>query len=99
MLQRLGYRERADGGVTLKCPPEVEASVFENAASVDPMLHADRLLAAVVILWARDGNFARAQFEAFARRMPNGSVRDLDAGHLVLMEDPDLLVAELLDPA
>ena len=94
-----GLEERADGSVTLKCSPEVEASIFENAASVDPMLCAQDLRASVVVLWARDGNFPRAHFEEFARRMPNGSVRELDAGHLVPMEDPDLLVAELLGSA
>lgn len=94
-----GLEERSDGGVTLKCPPEVEASVFENAASVDPMLHAHGLRASVLVLWARDGNFPRAHFEEFARRMPDGSVRELDAGHLVLMEEPDLLVAEVLGAA
>jgi pimeloyl-ACP methyl ester carboxylesterase len=94
-----GLEERADGSVTLKCPPEVEASIFENASSVDPMLHAHRLRASVVVLWAHDGNFSREHFEEFVRPMSNGSVRALDAGHLVLMEEPDLLVEELLGPA
>jgi len=91
-----GLEERADGGVTLQCPPEVEASIFEQGASVEPMLYAHRLRASVVVLWARRGDFPREHFEEFARRMPDGSVRDLDAGHLVLMEDPELLVAEVL---
>lgn len=91
-----GLEERADGSVTLQCPPEVEASIFEQGASVDPMAHAHRLRASVVVLWASAGDFPRAHFEEFARRMPDGCVRDLDAGHLVLMEQPDLLAAEAL---
>lgn len=90
-----GLSERVDGSVTLKCPPEVEASVFENAASVDPMVDAHRLSAPVVVLWARRGNFPLEHFREFTGRMPDGVVRELDVGHLVLMEDPDLLVAEL----
>lgn len=91
-----GLEARADGGVMLKCPPEVEASIFEQGASVDLMLHAHCLRASVVVLWARGGDFPREHFEEFARRVPDGFVRDLAAGHLVLMEDPELLVAALL---
>lgn len=90
-----GLAECAEGGVILKCPPEVEASVFEQAASVDPMLDAHRLRASVVVVWARRGNFPLEHFQEFAGRMPDGTVRELDVGHLVLMEDPDLLVETL----
>jgi pimeloyl-ACP methyl ester carboxylesterase len=49
-----------------------------------------------LILWARAGNFSYAHYEALAGCMAGGRVRVADTGHLVPMEDPELVVAEVL---
>ena len=49
-----------------------------------------------LILWARAGNFPYAHFESFASQMPAAELRVADAGHLVPMENPELVVREVL---
>jgi len=91
-----GLQGRADGGVELKCPGEVEAAVFENGGSVDVFAEAQRLSVPVLVLWARRGNFPRAHFEALVRGMPDAVLRDVDSGHFPPMEDPEAVVREAL---
>jgi pimeloyl-ACP methyl ester carboxylesterase len=91
-----GLADRPGGGVELKCPGEVEAAIFELGASVDAMAEAQRLRMPALVLWARRGNFPRAHFEALVGGMRDARLRDADAGHLVPMEDPELVVREAL---
>jgi pimeloyl-ACP methyl ester carboxylesterase len=91
-----GLRDRPDGQVELACPPEVEATIFEANGSLDVMQLAGGVRVPALILWARAGNFPYAHFEALAARMAAGSVRVADAGHLVPMQDPALVVKEVL---
>lgn len=90
-----GLRERADGGVELKCPGEVEAAVFD-AGHLDVFALAPRVEAPTLFLWARDGSFPRRTYETLAASMPSARVEDLDAGHLAPMERPDLVTAAVL---
>jgi len=91
-----GLADRADGGVELKCPGEVEAAVFESGGGVDAFALARRLRAPTRVLWARRGDFPRAHFEAWVRGMPDGELRDVDSGHFVPMEAPEAVVREAL---
>lgn len=86
-----GLRERPDGRVELKCPGEVEAAIFESA-SIDVHEWARGVRSPTLFLWAKRGNFSRATHRELAESMPAGRVEDLDAGHLVPMERPDLVV-------
>jgi pimeloyl-ACP methyl ester carboxylesterase len=92
-----GLRDRPDGQVELKCPPEIEATIFEQGYRVDVWSRVGENPAPTRILWARRGSFPRVVFEELARRMPVAEVRDADCGHLVPMEDPQLVVREVLD--
>jgi pimeloyl-ACP methyl ester carboxylesterase len=87
-----GLRERPDGRVELKCPGEVEATIFESA-SIDVSAWAKGVRAPTLFLWARRGNFARATYEELASSMRAGRVAEVDAGHLVPLERPELVVA------
>jgi pimeloyl-ACP methyl ester carboxylesterase len=91
-----GLRERADGSVTLKCPSTVEAAIFDQGRDVD----ADALAAGhpVRTLWLRatHGNFDGAWCRTLASRMRACELQDLDAGHLVVMEQPALVAAHAL---
>ncbi|MBW2266933.1 MAG: alpha/beta hydrolase [Deltaproteobacteria bacterium] len=91
-----GLTEAPDGGVTLKCRPETEATLFERAIDVDLADRPQTLSLPVRFLWARRGDFQRAHFETLAASMPNADVRDADAGHLMVMEQPELVAAEAL---
>jgi pimeloyl-ACP methyl ester carboxylesterase len=87
-----GLRERPDGRVELKCPGDVEATIFESAA-IDVFEWARGVQAPTLLLWARRGNFSRATYEKLAASMRAGRVEEVDAGHLVPLERPDLVVA------
>jgi pimeloyl-ACP methyl ester carboxylesterase len=91
-----GFRDRPGGQVELKCRPEVEASVYANNQSLDPFSEAANVRAPALLLWAKRGNFPRAIYEAFVARMPDARIEDVDAGHLLPMEAPDVIADALL---
>ena len=91
-----GLRERPDGQVELKCAPEVEAWIFEAPGRLDNEVSASRLSVPALLLWAADGHFPRAMFETIAARMKDGTVEDVQAGHLAPMERPDLVADAVL---
>jgi pimeloyl-ACP methyl ester carboxylesterase len=89
--------DRDDGQVELKCPGEVEASIFEQGAHSVVVESALRVQVPTLILWAARGDFPRGHFENLAAGMSDARVRDADAGHFVPMERPDLVVAAALE--
>lgn len=92
-----GLADRDDGRVELKCPRDVEATIFENNSSVDVMELAVKLETPTVVVWARRGNFSRQHFEQLAARMQRAEVRDAPTGHFVPMEDPAFVAEVVLD--
>ncbi|HVP30230.1 MAG TPA: alpha/beta hydrolase [Myxococcota bacterium] len=86
-----GLRDRPDGRVELKCPGEIEATIFEENGTLDVFAHARRVAVPALFLWARRGDFPRPLYEAVAETMPDARVEDVDAGHLAVMERPDLV--------
>ena len=91
-----GMRDRDDGQVELKCRGEVEASIFEQGGQADVLQWARGVRIPVEICWASRGDFPRAIHEHLAEQMPHASLRDVDTGHFVPMERPDLVVATVL---
>jgi len=91
-----GLRDRPDGQVELKCPSEVEATIFEAGEGVDLMSAARGVSVPALLLWAKGGDFPRSLFTTLAAVMPNARVEDLDAGHLAVMEAPDLVADAVL---
>lgn len=90
-----GLAERPDGQVGLKCPPEVEAAIFLGTP-LDPLEVADRITAESLFVHAGRGHFDLETYRRIAARMPRGRVETADVGHLMLMEDPDVVVAAAL---
>jgi pimeloyl-ACP methyl ester carboxylesterase len=88
--------DRADGQVELKCAVETEAAVYAAGATSDVWGPTEKLAVPTLMLWARRGDFPRSVFEAFASRLPNARIQDVDAGHLVAMERPELVVDAVL---
>jgi pimeloyl-ACP methyl ester carboxylesterase len=91
-----GMVDRADGQVELKCPGEIEATVFESSRGLDIYSIAERASVPTRILWAKGGDFPRIAHEQLALRMSDADVRDLDAGHLAVMEQPELVCEAVL---
>lgn len=82
-----------DGGIELKCRPEVEAAVFSVGGLGDMTTEAHKSTAEVLFLHASKGNFSRERYDALAGRMLNARVESLDAGHLFPMEEPARVLA------
>lgn len=87
-----GLRSRDDGGVELKCSPVVEAAVFSQSRGPDVRELARRTKVPCLWLWARGGNFPLPFHQALVAMMPAARLEELDAGHLVPMEHPELIV-------
>lgn len=85
-------RERADGQVELKCSGVVEGHIFEGAHSLDIFAAAAGLDIPVDLLWASQGNFPREIYEQLIASMPAAELHDVEAGHLVTMERPELVI-------
>jgi pimeloyl-ACP methyl ester carboxylesterase len=99
-----GMRARADGSLELKCAPEVEAAVFGGARRLDLFDRIAGMATPALLLWARHGNFPRALYRRVVEHVGDGRIEDVDAGHLVPMEKPGLVVDAVLrfagiDPA
>jgi pimeloyl-ACP methyl ester carboxylesterase len=90
-----GLRDRPDGQVELKCSGEVEGTIFASSRDFDPWVIAPRVDAPTLVVRAQRGDFPRDIFDALAAAIPDGRLREVDAGHLIPMERPDLVVDEV----
>jgi len=91
-----GLRERADGGVELKCPGAIEAAVFEQGECFDLGAWTKGLAVPALWLWAERGNFPLALHEALAASMRATRLERVSAGHLIPMERPGLVAEAIL---
>ena len=91
-----GLRERPDGQMELKCPGAVEAAIFGASGALDVAALARRVTAPTKVLWATHGDFPRSVYERVFAAMPAARIVDVEAGHLVPMEAPELVVREVL---
>ena len=92
-----GLRQRADGRVELRCPPAVEAAVFSSSGRLDVEDLARRATVPAIVLWAKGGSFPPAVYQRVFAAMPGARIVDVDCGHLIPMERPDLVVAAVLE--
>lgn len=90
-----GLRDLPDGQVELKCPGEIESRIFSESGGLDTADLAQRATTPTLFLWAMRGNFPRILYEQLVERMADARIVDLDAGHLVPMEKPELVVDEI----
>ncbi len=89
--------DRADGQVELKCAPTTEAAVFAGGRFADIWAPTKGLAVPARLLWATQGDFPRAVYEAFVAHIAAGEIRDVEGRHLIPMEDPDPVVRATLD--
>lgn len=90
-------REAAQGGVELKCPGRVEGAIFGNSPNFDPYDFARRAKIPIRLVRATRGDFSRDSYERVVELLEHGELRDLEGGHLVPMEDPAAVIAEILE--
>lgn len=91
-----GLRERAGGGVELKCPGAVEAAVFAGSEGVDVFSMVRGVATPCLWLWASQGDFSRPVYEELAASMAEARVEPVESGHLVPMEQPERVVEAAL---
>jgi len=84
--------DRSDGPVELKCRPETEAAVYMAGFTSNVWDPTEKLAVPTLILWAQRGNFPRSVYEAYVRHIGDARIQDVDAGHLMAMERPELVV-------
>jgi pimeloyl-ACP methyl ester carboxylesterase len=87
-----GMTETPDGEIRLKCDPEAEAAVFENGRTLDTFGIASKIETRTRIIHAARGDFSLEVYEALASRMPDAQVESFDVGHLVAMEEPQIII-------
>ncbi len=87
-----GLGDTPAGHVTLRCPRMVEATVFESGVAFDIAEEAKRVEASVVVAHALHGNFPIEMHARVVNEIPRGWLDETDAGHLMLMQSPDLVM-------
>lgn len=91
-----GLRECADGQVELACPGAIEATIFAQSGGLDVADLARRAAAVPArVLRAERGDFPRAVYDRVFSAMLDAQVVDVDTGHLIPMERPELVVREV----
>ena len=91
-----GFKDLPGGSVALKCPPSVEAAVFEATnADLDMYDTVTTVACPALLVHAAKGHFPPLFHERFASQFQNGTYQVVDAGHLMPLESP-AFCAELL---
>jgi len=84
--------ETPDGHFALRCPREVEATIFESSVGFDILDEVAHVSARAGVVWAARGNFPREVHAAVVEPIAKGWLAEADVGHLVPMEDPGLVL-------
>ena len=90
-----GFRELADGTVTMKCPREVEATIFENPdrSAFDRLGEVDT---AVTVVAGTDADPPAMAAPLIAEQLPNSTlVRFDDLTHFGPFQDPPRIAASI----
>lgn len=93
---REGFRARGDGQLELKCPGEIEATIYERNGTMDPHSSAPLVRVPALVVRGARSHFPRELIERFARAIPLGRFEEVDAGHLLVMEAPEAVAERLL---
>ena len=93
-----GAFRREDSRVELKCPGNIEAQVFENSASLDIWSVLPRIACPTLVMRGEhtEPYMARTAQEVAARIPAARLVTIQGAGHLVPMERPEAVAAEIV---
>lgn len=91
-----GFSTAADGSVTLKCPPEHEARVYEMGAQHDAFTHLDQVRCPVTVVRGRVEPGPASFAATIAERLPVGRLEAHDhLGHFGPLEAPGEMARSL----
>jgi pimeloyl-ACP methyl ester carboxylesterase len=93
-----GTRPRDDGTIELKCPPDIEAQVYEMSGRHEAWERLADLGPPTLLLVGESSEMWGGDWrEAAAALMPDGRVEVIaDAGHFFPMERPDVTLERVL---
>lgn len=86
----------ANGGVSLKCDPAVEAHIFQTTGNLAVTDYAGAVKAPVLYIRASRGNVPADFCRRVARLFPNSSYVEMEGGHLLPLEVPEPLARRLM---
>jgi len=94
-----GFALEPDGGVRLKCRPEIEAQTYEMATEHDAFRRLAEVRCPVTVAAGSSSEFGPAMFApAIAAGLPHGHLLTFDdLGHFGPLEDPARIAASILD--
>jgi pimeloyl-ACP methyl ester carboxylesterase len=92
-----GLRDRGDGVLELKCPPDVEAQVYAMGPNHDAFRKLPQIAAPVaVVCGAISTSIDSSRAKRIAERLPHGRVEVIPGvGHFGPQQDPDACVASI----
>lgn len=90
-----GMGDAEDGTVYLKCDPSVEAHIFQTTGSLNVLDFAHQVDVPVTLAHAGQGFFPEIFFREVTALFPHNRFVQVDGGHMLPLEVPDL-VADLL---
>lgn len=96
LYAEFGLVDGSEGGVELACPGPIEAAIFDQARQFDAIALARRVKTPALILCAERGSFGHDNYAKVALHMADARIVDVPAGHLVVMERPDLVAEHVL---
>jgi pimeloyl-ACP methyl ester carboxylesterase len=86
---RFGFAPDPDGGVALKCPPEVEAEVYQRGMRHQAAAHLDAVGCPTTVVGGGDGGMPARLAPAIAAGLPHGRLAHHPLlGHFGPLEDP-----------
>lgn len=91
-----GFRANADGEVELKCPGDVEATIFEMNRTMDMRGDAPHIRAPVLLVRGTRSHFPREAYRRLVESIPDARYEEVEAGHLLVMETPDRVADSIL---
>lgn len=93
------FRDLADGGVGLRCRPEIEAQIFRMGLTHDAWEHLGELGIPVTIACGDHGEAMSLEHaNDVASRIPGGRVSQFDGlGHFGPLEDPDRIALAIFE--
>lgn len=84
-----GTKQRSDGSVELKCPPEIEALVYAAALNDAWERLANIACPTLIVTGQTSPMWGNGRGEQAAAQLPNGRFESVEGGHFFPMERPD----------
>ena len=73
----------------------MEAAIFEKTGAIDLFAEAGKVKAEVTLVHAARGRFTYALYQRLIEQFPRGSLISIEGGHLLPMERPGAVAAEI----